>query len=283
MTQKPLALLSRIVSVSSNRGDLVLDPFCGCGTTVEAAEKLGRKWIGIDVAIRAIEIIKDRLDEKFSRRVWREHGEPADIEQAAHLAETNPYDFQWWAVRSLGGRPPKGEKKKGRDGGVDGELVLTDGKGAQRRGVVSVKGGRVSPDFVRALSETVRQEKVDFGVLVTMHAPTQGMRDVARDCGAASWADDHAGKVGNRIRIVTIAEIMAGQVQWPGRMERPRSQSAPPPPEARQGETLSLPFAPRSQLKGKPRAPGTAKAKPHEARDVDTKVVADSRQRSKTR
>ena len=126
MTQKPLALLERIIGVSSNVGDLVLDPFCGCGTTIEAAEKLGRKWVGIDVAIRAVEIIKDRLDHRFDRRVWTEHGEPADIDQAAHLAETNAYDFQWWAVRQLGGQPPKGEKKKGGDGGVDGELTLVD-------------------------------------------------------------------------------------------------------------------------------------------------------------
>jgi len=83
MTLKPLALLERIISVSSNMGDLVLDPFCGCGTTIEAAEALGRRWVGIDVAIRAIEIIKDRLDKKFQTRVWVEHGEPADVEQAA--------------------------------------------------------------------------------------------------------------------------------------------------------------------------------------------------------
>jgi site-specific DNA-methyltransferase (adenine-specific) len=219
MTQKPLALLERIVSVSSNKGDLVLDPFCGCGTTVEAAEMLGRKWIGIDVAIRAIEIIKDRLDQKFAPRVWTEHGEPADIEQAAHLAETNAYDFQWWAVRLLGGRPPVGRKKKGGDGGIDGELTLTDRKGTRRRGIVTVKGGRtLTPDFVRALSETVRQETADFGVLVTMHAPTQGMRDVARDCAAAPWAADEAGRLAHRIRIITVPEIMAGQVQWPGRL-----------------------------------------------------------------
>lgn len=274
MTQKPLALLERIVSVSSNEGDLVLDPFCGCGTTIEAAEKLGRTWIGIDVAIRAIEIIKDRLDQKFPARVWTEHGEPADIDQAAHLAETNAYDFQWWAVRLLGGRPPRGEKKKGGDGGVDGELILGDRKGTPRRGIVSVKSGRtLTPDFVRALSETVRQEKADFGVLVTMVPPTQGMRDVARDCGAAPWAMEETGKLAHRIRIVTVPEIMAGQVQWPGRLERPRTPSAPPPPEAREGETLSLPFSPRGTTRAKPRRPGTAKA--YEMLPDDERSVAE--------
>jgi site-specific DNA-methyltransferase (adenine-specific) len=98
--QKPLALLERIISVSSNRGDLVLDPFCGCGTTVEAAERLGRRWIGVDVATRAIAIIKDRLDQKFDRRVWTEHGEPADMDQAAHHAPTrSPTTAKAKAVR----------------------------------------------------------------------------------------------------------------------------------------------------------------------------------------
>ncbi|HEX8795225.1 MAG TPA: DNA methyltransferase [Polyangiaceae bacterium] len=266
-TQKPLPLLRRVLEASSNPGDLVLDPFCGCGTTVHAAEEMGRRWKGIDIAIRAIDVIKDRLDAKFSPRVWTEHGEPADVEQAMHLAESNAYDFQWWAVRQLGGRPPKGEKKKGGDGGIDGELTLIDGKGVQRRGVVSVKGGRtLTPDFVKALSETVRQEKADFGILLTMHEPTQGMRDTARECGMASWADDYGGKLAHRIRIITVPELMARQVQWPGKLERPRTQSAPPPPEARPGETLSLPFAPRapSTKKAKVRRPGTAKTTPDE-------------------
>lgn len=278
MTQKPLALLERIVSVSSNAHDLVLDPFCGCGTTIEAAEKLGRRWIGIDVAIRAVEVIKDRLDQSFDRRVWTEHGEPADVDQAAHLAGTNAYDFQWWAVRLLGGHPPRGEKKKGGDGGVDGELTLTDRSAARRRGIVSVKGGRnLTPDFVKALAETARQEKADFGVLVTMYPPTQGMRDVARDCGPVSWATAESGRLAHRIRIITVPEIMAGQVQWPGTIERPRSQSSPPPPETREGETLRLPFAPNipQMKKAKMRSPATAKAKP------DMRSVAEDTKRAK--
>ncbi|MGD0679999.1 MAG: site-specific DNA-methyltransferase [Polyangiaceae bacterium] len=265
MTQKPLALLERIISVSSNPADLILDPFCGCGTTIEAAEKLGRRWIGIDVAIRAVEIIKDRLDQKFERRVWTEHGEPADVEQAAHLAETNAYDFQWWTVRLLGGHPPKGEKKKGGDGGVDGELMLTDRSGTPRRGIVSVKGGRtLTPDFVKALAETVRQEQADFGVLVTMYPPTHGMREIARECGTASWASVEVGRLAHRVRILTVSEMMAGQVQWPGTIKRPRSQSSPPPPEAREGETLHLPFAPSATQikKTRARSPTIAKAIP---------------------
>jgi site-specific DNA-methyltransferase (adenine-specific) len=212
MTQKPLTLLDRLISVSSNAGDLVLDPFCGCGTTIEAAERIGRNWIGIDIAIRAINAIKDRLGEKFTPRVWTEHGEPANVEQAARLADTNAYDFQWWAVRLMGGHSPRGEKKKGGNRGVDGELTLIDRSGSVRRGIVSVKGGRaLTPDLVKALAETVRQQQGDFGVLVTMHAPTQRMRDIARDYGTTPWAFEDTGRQAHRIRIITIPELMAGE------------------------------------------------------------------------
>lgn len=243
-TQKPLALLERIIIASSNAGDLVLDPFCGCGTTVEASETLGRKWVGIDVAIRAIDVIKDRLDEKFGARVWAEYGEPSDVESAEHLADTNAYDFQWWAVRRLGGQPPKGEKKKGGDGGIDGEMTLQDfTSNARRKVVISVKGGRsLTPDMVRALDSTARAEKADYGILITMHAPTTGMRTVARECGTIGGSSPRDGKLEHRIRIITIPEILAGTVQLPGVNMTPRSQSSPPPAEVRVGETLHLPF-----------------------------------------
>ena len=273
-TQKPKALLTRIIEASSDRGDLVLDPFCGCGTTIEVAEELGRKWIGIDIAIRAVNVIKDRLDEKYQPRVWTEHGEPADVEQAAHLAETNQYDFQWWAVRQLGGSPPKGEKKKGADGGIDGEVTLFDDAGKARRGIVSVKGGHIlTPDFVKALKSTVDLEKADFGVLVTMHEPSKGMRDVARDFGSLAWADDYGGKVAHKIRIVTVPEMMARSVAFPGRVQAPRTRSSPPPPEARQGETLHLPF---------PARPSTAKARSKRGKalkpsDIPPKVARKTR------
>jgi site-specific DNA-methyltransferase (adenine-specific) len=238
-TQKPLALLERIIRASSNEGDLVLDPFCGCGTTVEAAERLRRKWIGIDVAIRAIDVIKDRLDEKFQPRVWKEFGEPSDADAAAHLAATNAYDFQWWAVRRIGGQPPRGEKKKGGDGGVDGEMFVRDETGKQRRVIISVKGGNLTPDFVRALATTVEHEKADYGILLTMFEPTRGMRDVARECGSVRVGDVKEPK----IRIVTVPELFARTARLPaGKNETPRSRSSPPPAEARPGENLSFAF-----------------------------------------
>jgi site-specific DNA-methyltransferase (adenine-specific) len=262
-TQKPLALLERIIKSSSAVGDLILDPFCGCGTTVEASEALGRKWIGVDVAIRAVDVIKERLDARFGKGVWREHGEPTDADSAAHLAESNAYDFQWWAVRKIGGQPPKGEKKKGGDGGIDGEITVRDfDSDKRRRVIVSVKGGRtLTPDFVKALKTTVDMERADYGVLLTMHEPTAGMRNVARDCGTVPWATAADGKLGHRIRIVTVPELFAGTFQLPGRNETPRTWSSPPPAEVRPGDNLSLPF-PAKAPKPKPSKPGTAKAKP---------------------
>jgi site-specific DNA-methyltransferase (adenine-specific) len=282
-TQKPLELLERILQSSSNIGDLVFDPFCGCGTTIEVAESIGRKWIGIDIAIRAVDVIKQRLDEKFKKRVWTEYGEPSGTEEAARLAETNPYDFQWWAVRKVGGQPPKGEKKKGGDGGIDGELTLRDFDSEKRRRViVSVKGGHtLTPDFVKALKTTVDMEKADYGILLTMHSPSQGMRDVARECGMVPWAKPSDGKLGHRIRIVTVAELFAGSVQLPGRNETPRSQSSPPPAEAREGETLHLPFAPRvpAGMKGgvaRAKNPKKGPAKTYEQPTPEVMAVADS-------
>lgn len=162
-TEKPLGLLNRIIKMGCPEGGLVLDPFCGCGTTVEAAETLGRKWIGIDIAIRAVDVMKERLVAKFQRQVWTEYGEPSDEEQAAALADRDPYDFQWWAVRMIGGQPPKGEKKKGGDGGIDGEMTLQERGSAPRHVVISVKGGNLTPDFVRALKTTVDQLKPTTG------------------------------------------------------------------------------------------------------------------------
>jgi hypothetical protein len=266
-TQKPEKLLERVILASSKPGDVVFDPFCGCGTAIVVAEKLGRKWIGIDVAIRAVHVIKERLDKSFpDRRVWTEHGEPTNVEEAAYLAESNPYDFQWWTVRMLGGQPPKGEKKKGGDGGIDGEMTLKDvDSSTRRRVIISVKGGRtLTPDFVKALKTTVDMEKADYGILITMYDPTPGMRDVARECGSVPWAAP--GKLEHRIRIITVPEILAGTAKVPpGVNVTPRSQSTPAPAEARPGETLQIPFPaqlPKKAKRSLPAHPGTSKTTP---------------------
>ena len=277
-TQKPLPLLKRILALASKPGDLVLDPFCGCGTTIEACEEMGRKWIGIDIAIRAVDVMKERLDAKYKPRVWTEHGEPTNIEEAERLAK-DAYEFQWWAVRMVGGQPPKGERKKGADGGIDGEIMVRHGAtNSMRRVLVSVKAGEsLNPEFVKGLDYTVRHEKADYGILVTMYDPSSGMRDTASDCGRVPWASHEEGKLAQRIRIVTVAEIFAGTFQLPGRNETPRSQSAPPPPEARVGENLHIPFPRVPQMKkARVRNPSTSRTKPYESATGEVKVVAES-------
>jgi hypothetical protein len=175
-------------------------------------------------------LVKDRLDKTFpGKRVWTEYGEPSEVDAASRLAETNAHDFQWWAVRKLGGQPPTGNKK-GRDGGIDGEMTLRDFDSEKRRRVIiSVKGERnLHPDSVKALETTVDMEKADYGILVTMNEPSQRMRNVARECGPVPWASAQDGRIGHRIRIITVPEILAGTVQLPGRKETPRVPSSPP-------------------------------------------------------
>ncbi len=216
-TQKPEKLLERVVRASSRENDVVLDPFCGCGTTLVVAEKQKRRWIGMDVAIRAIDMAKGRLDKAFpDRRVWTEHGLPHGVESAARLAERNAYDFQWWAVRMLGGCPPTRETKKDVRGRMDGEVMLSEvNSEARRRVILSVAGGKtLTSDMVEGLKDTVEREKADYGVLVSMHEPPAGLQSAARDCGRVPWASHRDGKLGQRIRIVTVREILAGAVRF---------------------------------------------------------------------
>jgi DNA modification methylase len=141
-TQKPVALLERIISASSNPGDVVLDPFCGCGTTVHAAQKLGRQWIGIDITHLSISLIEKRLKDAFAEIKFEVHGAPKDLEGARDLANRDKYQFQWWAV-SLVNAVPFGGKKKGADGGIDGHIFFRSGAKTVEKAIVSVKGGGV--------------------------------------------------------------------------------------------------------------------------------------------
>ena len=139
-TQKPLALLERIISTSSNEGDLILDPFCGCGTAVHAAQKLNRQWVGIDITHLAIGLIERRLKDAFPGIKFEVHGTPKDFAGAEDLFKRDTYQFQWWAV-TLINAVPYGGKKKGADGGIDGYYFCKpDGKNTAA-GIVSVKGG----------------------------------------------------------------------------------------------------------------------------------------------
>lgn len=218
-TQKPEALLARIIRLSSNVGDLVLDPFCGCGTTIAAAQSLGRRWIGIDITHLAITLMKHRLVSSFGDGArYNVLGEPVSLPDAEALAAEDPYQFQWWALGLVGARPAEG--KKGADKGVDGRLYFHDeGPGGKTKQVIfSVKAGHTGPAHVRDLRGVADRENAAIGVLITMQPTTQPMRGEAASAGfyaSPGWNTRHA-----RIQIITVEELLAGkQVDMPARGE----------------------------------------------------------------
>ncbi|MCZ8278940.1 MAG: DNA methyltransferase [Acetobacteraceae bacterium] len=207
-TQKPLALLERIIKASSNPDDVILDPFCGCGTTVHAAEKLGRRWVGIDVTHLAISLVERRLKDAFPNIAFEVLGTPRDLSAARDLAARDKHQFQWWAV-SLLDAVPQGGKKKGADRGIDGiRWVRTGPKdGDLDRVIISVKGGEnVSVRDVRDLAGTVQREGALGGVLITLADPT---RDMMREAASHGYASTGLGQF-RKIMVKTIAELMAG-------------------------------------------------------------------------
>jgi site-specific DNA-methyltransferase (adenine-specific) len=207
-TQKPLALLERIIAASSNPGDLVLDPFCGCGTAVHAAEKLGRRWIGIDVTHLAIGLIERRLKDAFPGIQFDVQGTPRDLASARDLAARSKHQFQWWAV-SLVEAVPQGGSKKGADRGIDGIRWVRTGprEGDLERVIVSVKGGEnVSVRDVRDLVGTVEREKALGGVLITLAKPT---KEMLREAASHGFADTGLGQF-RKIMVKTVEELMRG-------------------------------------------------------------------------
>ena len=214
-TQKPQALLERIIEASSNAGELVLDPFCGCGTTIAAAQKLGRRWMGIDITHVAITLIRHRLQDAFEGKAEYEViGVPVSVADAESLAKSDPYQLQWWAVGLVGGWA--GEGKKGADKGVDGRVYFHDEqKGGQTKQiVVQVKSGHATPANVRELTAVVDREQAQMGVLITMQQSTPAMRSEAAAAGTykSPWRKDPY----PRIQIITVAELLEGKrVDYP--------------------------------------------------------------------
>ncbi|MFZ4689658.1 MAG: DNA methyltransferase [Polymorphobacter sp.] len=177
-TQKPRALLERIIAASSNPGDVVLDPFCGCGTAVDAAQKLGRRWIGIDITHIAIGMIENRMREGYPGIEFETIGVPKDLASAERLALDDPHQFQQWVCWQVGGYP---RDKKGGDKGVDGWFnYLAEGGKKIETGVISVKAGdNVNPNMVRDLGRVMERDKHRFGLFIMKGMPTKGMRDEA--------------------------------------------------------------------------------------------------------
>jgi site-specific DNA-methyltransferase (adenine-specific) len=207
-TQKPLALLERILQASSNEGDVVLDPFCGCGTTVHAAQKLNRQWIGIDITHLAISLIQKRLRDAFGQMLPIEIvGVPKDLGGARALAAQDKYQFQWWAV-SLVDAVPFGGKKKGADSGIDGFIYFKpDGKTTEKA-IVSVKGGEnVSVQMIRDLGHVIEREKAKLGVFITLTEPTAPMK---KEAITAGFYETEYGQFA-KIQILTIEELFAGK------------------------------------------------------------------------
>lgn len=210
-TQKPLALLERILQASSNEDDIVLDPFCGCGTALHAAQKLNRNWIGIDITHLAISLIEIRLISAFPQIEFEVFGTPKDFASAQDLARRDKYQFQWWAC-SLVKVPPYQGKKKGADGGIDGLRYISDldenKRDIKRKIIVSVKGGdNVSVSMVRDLIGTMSTNKADLGFFVTLAEPTKAMITEATKAGFYRAAN---GKDYPRVQIFTIEDLLSG-------------------------------------------------------------------------
>jgi len=210
-TQKPQALLERIISASSKEGDVILDPFCGCGTAVHAAQKLKRNWIGIDITHLAISLIEKRLRDAFKHGLEFEvHGTPKDLDGARDLAMRDKYQFQWWAVSLVDAQPFQG-KKKGADGGIDGVKYFRDlDKEGVRKIVVSVKGGGLKADDVRALNHVREREKAEIALLISLEQPTKGM---CADAATAGFYDSPTGRKVPRMQLLTIEGLLSGMIR----------------------------------------------------------------------
>jgi site-specific DNA-methyltransferase (adenine-specific) len=213
-TQKPLALLERILAASSNEGDVVLDPFCGCGTTVHAAQKMGRKWIGIDVTHLAVGLIKRRLTDAFPMADFQVLGTPQDVAAAQALADTDKHQFQLWALSMLDNAVPYKGGKKGADGGVDGyvffQVPSSGGAGSKTetgKAIVSIKGGGVQDSHVKDLITTVEHEKAQMGLFVTLKPPTKPM--ITRAASAGFY--EAGGKSYPKVQILTIEQLFDGK------------------------------------------------------------------------
>jgi len=239
-TQKPEALLERIINASSNEGDIVLDPFCGCGTAVVAAQKLNRCWLGIDVTHLAINLMRNRLRDSFPGIQFEVIGEPKDLSGAKALAHQQPdgrYQFQWWALGLIGARP-LGEKKKGADKGIDGVIHFIDeASGGVKRVIVQVKSGHIGVGAVQELKAVAANDAI--GVFITLEPPTGPMKQAAIEAGyyhSPIWNKDYP-----KIQILTIDELLQGKaVDMPPQAQTSVTFAKAQKISQKEGEQLSM-------------------------------------------
>ena len=228
-TQKPESLLERIISASSNEGDVVLDPFCGCGTAVAAAERLNRRWIGIDITHLAITLIRHRLHDTFGEdlRPYEVVGEPKDLPSAESLALHDRYQFEWWALGLVDARPAR-DRKKGADAGIDGYInFFDDNSGKPKRIVVQVKSGKVQRNQIATLKSDMAREKADLALFVTLNTPSGPMEQEALEAGfyTPEAFPDHNFP---RVQILTIEDLLSGaQAEYPRYAPSATFQRAP--------------------------------------------------------
>lgn len=209
-TQKPLTLLERIIRTSSNEGDVILDPFCGCGTAVHAAQKLNRRWIGIDITHLAITLVEKRLRDAFPTLKFEVHGTPTDVDGARNLAARDKYEFQYWACSLVNAQPTQ-DRKKGADNGIDGVIYFQDDLSSAKKIVVSVKGGEnVSLQMIRDLRGVIERERAAIGLFVTLADPTKAMKEEAATAGFFTSAQ---GVSFPKLQILTIEALLRDKQQ----------------------------------------------------------------------
>ncbi|WKW51348.1 DNA methyltransferase [Rhodomicrobium lacus] len=208
-TQKPVDLLKRIIEASTNPGDVVFDPFCGCGTTIYAAEQSRRKWIGCDIAILSIKLVREVLAERYrlvEGRHYEVDGIPVSVEQAQELFKRDPFQFQHWVVERIGGFPMQ---KKVADRGIDGRLYF-EKKGELGEMVLSVKGGKLRPTDVRDLRGVMEREGSEMGGFLSLQEPSKAMRGEAADAGIY----EYGGVQYQRLQLLTVADILEGKREF---------------------------------------------------------------------
>jgi hypothetical protein len=243
-TQKPIALLERIIQASCPEGGVVLDPFCGCGTTIAATQTSGRPWIGIDITHLAINLIKVRLKDSFGESAaFKVIGEPVSVQDAERLAESDPYQFQWWALGLVGARPV--EQKKGADKGIDGRIIFQGDKAGTFESVIlSVKAGKTGAAHVRDLKGVLEREKAAIGVLISMQEPTAPMKTEAVTAGfyeSALWGQKYP-----KVQLLTVADLLDGKKleMPPIRQVGATFKKAPKVTKQKNGEQEVLEFNP---------------------------------------
>jgi len=226
-TQKPLNLLRLLIRASSNEGDVVLDPFCGCGTTIVAAHQERRRWIGIDITHLAIGLNKYRLEASFGAAIHSEYdviGEPTDVAGARALAQEDRFQFQYWAAGQVRGRALVQDRRRGADEGVDGMIYfIDDDSGVAKRIVLQVKSGRVTVSEMRGFSATVDSQGAEMGAMISLDEPTEPARRFATTCG--SYVSPVSGRRYSKIQTRTIEQLLEGTgIDYPGYIVLPNTR-----------------------------------------------------------